>query len=222
MELDPGNKGREDPVALTADKIHHVQPNAKIIIIMRRPEDRLWSDYNFYPRRPHFNRTADDFHQKVVQGISWWRRCIRLYSIEKCAYGNTYSQIENPSTESAWDNDGAARVRISIYYAFVQRWLSAFPRENMIFLRFEDYVEQPVAYVNDVVLPFLGLEPLSNHSIYSINSKMSKIMDILMNKKSHKLPMRTDTKDLLTKFYEPSNKKLADILSDDKFLWKDV
>ena len=89
----------------------------------------------------------------------------------------------------------------------------------MLFLRFEDFIKEPVAYVNTIVLPFLGLEPFSNYSLSKINEQLYKKMK--NRRKSKREQMRNDTRMLLSSFYKTFNRKLTNLLKDDKFLWQD-
>ena len=214
---DPINFGLEKPRILTANKIHHVQPNAKIIIMMRRPEDRLWSDYNFFKES---HKTASDFHTKVVQGIDWWHRCREELSVENCAIGNDYDHVENPRTDKVWVSEGSDRVRIGIYYAFIKRWLDLFPRRNILFIKFEDYIQDPIRYMSDAVFPFLGLSDASLISKHNMQDNIAH-GPRLSNKKSHKQSMLLETRHILNSFYKPFNEELAYLIQDDRFLWKD-
>ena len=208
------NRSNQEPEELLVNKLLHVQPNAKVIVAMRRPEDRLWSDYNFYKIS---NKSAHDFHQQVVQAITWWKRCRELYALSDCAYRTQYDRIEMPSMDGHWAKDAASRLRISIYYAFVKRWLSVMPRQNILFVRFEDYTKDPTNYVSTRVLPFLGLSPFSSYSLYKIEAKMAK----QNMQRVHKESMRNDTRHLLNQFFAPFNKQLSILLGDSRFEWND-
>jgi hypothetical protein len=47
-------------------------------------------------------------------------------------------------------------LKAGIYYIFVKDWLSAFPREQMHLVRFEDYISDRDNVINDL-FAFLGL-----------------------------------------------------------------
>ncbi|KAM4607182.1 carbohydrate sulfotransferase 15-like isoform 2-T3 [Polymixia lowei] len=57
-----GNREEAEPPFLAQDFIQAVQPNAKIIIMLRDPVERLYSDYLYFKMA---NKSAEDFHQKV-------------------------------------------------------------------------------------------------------------------------------------------------------------
>ena len=66
------------PAVLTPDKLSHVLPYPKIIMIMREPIARLWSDYRWFGKWRKHELTADDFHQVVSNAIDWWNRCLKV------------------------------------------------------------------------------------------------------------------------------------------------
>ena len=63
-EKNPTNAAVKEPKILLAHKIHHILPDAKIILSLRNPTQRLISDFNNF--HPDNNKTADMFHKKVV------------------------------------------------------------------------------------------------------------------------------------------------------------
>ena len=71
-------KGLIEPAILTPEKIAHVLPNPKIIMILREPVARLWSDYRFFAKYRKHNVTADDFHNVVTNAINWWKKCVKV------------------------------------------------------------------------------------------------------------------------------------------------
>ncbi|XP_069127282.1 carbohydrate sulfotransferase 15-like [Argopecten irradians] len=202
----PQNKGLKEPKYLTPDLVHHVNKNMKLIIIMRNPVDRLYSDYYFLQLA---GNSPQAFHNSVVTSISVLDQCLKQSSMLTCLSGEKRHQFWNK----------AARIHIGFYSEYVRQWLRVFPKEQILFLRTKDYSADITSHMSKV-FDFLGSRPLSAAEMtsYGINLKAKK--HVTARKKS-KGPMLDETRELLTKLYDPYNKQLAEILHDDRFLWRE-
>ena len=86
----------------------------------------------------------------------------------------------------------------------------------MLFLKFEEYIADPMGTVMDKVYPFLNLRNLTNTEKTRLSKKIKKVK----NKSSKKLKLLPETLELLRDFYAPFNERLRDLLGDDKWLWQ--
>ena len=189
--------GTQKRVALIPEKIAHFAPNAKIIVIMRDPVARAFSSYLFYDGRAP--KSKQEFHQKVVENIRLWENCIRVLPTEICLY-----------------DGGRNAVRVGLYALYIEKWLTLFPKEDFLFLRLEDYGHNQIDVLNTKVFPFLGLEVNNN-----ITQQLKNTLHLTRNKSKKKVnSMLAKTRELLTSFYRPYNKRLAMLLKDDDFLWR--
>ncbi|XP_048647318.1 carbohydrate sulfotransferase 15 isoform X2 [Marmota marmota marmota] len=75
-----------EPPFLTQDFIHAFQPQAKLIVMLRDPVERLYSDYLYFASS---NKSADDFHEKVTEALQLFENCMLDYSLRACVYNNT-------------------------------------------------------------------------------------------------------------------------------------
>jgi len=104
----------------------------------------------------------------------------------------------------------------------VSIWLQVIPRDRILFLKTEELKENTTGAMREVY-DFLNLSPLSDVQLSNIVSVQhineQKFLHTTGNKK---FEMLQSTKDLLVKFYKPFNEKLAQLLNDNRFLWKDV
>ncbi|XP_033738428.1 carbohydrate sulfotransferase 15-like [Pecten maximus] len=202
----PQNKGLKEPQVLTPDLVRHVNKNTKFIMIMRNPVERLYSDY-------YFMRLAGDsslhFHNSVVASIAILNQCLRNNSMLTCLTGNEQHQL--------WNR--AARIHIGFYSEHVKQWLRVFPRKQILFLRTEDYSADVSSHMSQI-FNFLGSRPLTATEMKSYGISLEAKKHVTARKKA-KGPMLQKTRELLTALYEPYNKKLAEILHEDRFLWRD-
>ena len=105
---------------------------------------------------------------------------------------------------------------MGFYEPFISTYLKVIPRENMLFLKFEEYIADPMGTVMDKVYPFLNLRNLTNTEKTRLSKKIKKVK----NKSSKKLKLLPETLELLRDFYAPFNERLRDLLGDDKWLWQ--
>ena len=114
--------------------------------------------------------------------------------------------------------NGRGRLGASVYAAFVGRWLDAYPRSQLLVLRLED--RQDDAGLRDElgrVYSFLNLDASVARSLDE------EVVEARANgAKAERPPMRADTSTVLRAFFRPLNERLASLLDDEKFLWKDV
>ena len=76
-----------------------------------------------------------------------------------------------------------------------------------------DFGDAKLATIDQHVYPFLGIPPASGQDLVRIE-KMKAVF------KQKYEPMLNETRDLLQEFYQPYNRMLAELLQDDKWLWK--
>ena len=94
-------------------------------------------------------------------------------------------------------------------------WLKAFPADQLLLIRLEDWGQNRLNVLNTQIYPFLGLPPIKEDRIPEMKAKNknSQFVDV---------KMRNDTKRLLDDFHRPFNEDLAKIMNDSIFLWNDV
>nr|XP_057914455.1 carbohydrate sulfotransferase 15-like [Doryrhamphus excisus] len=192
-----------DPPFLAQDFIHTVQPGAKIIIMLRDPAERLYSDYLYFKMA---NKSAEDFHQKVVESVQLFQSCLLGRSLRSCVYSTNLS------------NSMPVRLNLGLYIVFLLDWLSVFPREQILVLRLEDYAANLQGTFKKV-FSFLNTGPLSQQEeavlTKSPSSNTRRPADRDLG------PMLASTRKLLWEFHQPFNHKLAAVLDNKAFLWGD-
>ena len=199
----------------------------------------LLTTHKFYKYTVHLgNRIASVFSFKVKRAIDWWGECIRLHPERRCLYGltppglpkldidncinrnNASSYIGKCHDNFHWLNNSAARLRVGLYGLFLTDWLEVFPREQMFFVKFEEYKTNTFDIVQNGIYPFLDIPQLSQDRVDLLQKKISKSTPSWASKKI--LEVFQETQDMLKTFYEPYNRRLRDLLDDDKWLWNDT
>ncbi|XP_064602186.1 carbohydrate sulfotransferase 15-like [Liolophura sinensis] len=198
-----GNENTTEPRVLNPDYVHHVLPNAKLILILRNPTTRMYSDYLYFRKD---DKMPVDFHGDVVKAIGVYENCFRQASIRSCAYNATVKSIAK------------VRLRVGMYSVFMKDWLRVFPREQFFIIRTEEYADNPRDVLQELY-KFLGLGMLSDSHITKILSKKKantrRVKDKLLG------DMLPETRVLLNNFYRSFNEELVTLLRDDQFLWSE-
>ena len=203
-----GNTNISDPTILTAHLIHKQIPQAKWVVIVRNPVKRLYSDYLYFKKR--HQKSRKEFHEITKQMVNKFNDCLQnpLLTHKHCVYADLGSA-----------QDFLFRMRIGLYYVHLQTWLSAFPVDQLMVVRLEDYSQNATTVLQNI-FDFLGVKhmPKDQIEVFIKGSKAKK-----RNKKSYVKhgEMLDKTKAMLTEFYRPYNVKLAALLGDDRFLYRD-
>ena len=188
-----------------------VLPQAKFIVIMRNPSERVLSSY-FYYLSKHYTSKAEyvkyvasktalkAFHYHTSDVIMKFQSCVDSgHSIHSCVRNKT---IDGKRAEHY------VGLQTSMYYYLIVPWLNVFPRERFLFLRTEDLARDKSLTMLKV-WNFLNLDPLpQTKEVFAKTNKHAEFPG--------------PTKELLDSFFQPHNELLANLLSDSKYLWKDL
>uniref|UniRef100_A0A8C5QZ07 Sulfotransferase n=1 Tax=Leptobrachium leishanense TaxID=445787 RepID=A0A8C5QZ07_9ANUR len=191
-----------EPPVLIQDFIHTFQPNAKFLIMLRDPVERLYSDYLYFAIT---NKSAEDFHDKVNESLQMFESCLQISSVRACAYNTTFSNIM------------PVRLQVGLYVMYLSDWFSLFHMNQFLILRLEDHSAN-ITHSMRLVYDFLHLGHLSNKEETSIThnpaSNSRRPDDRSLG------PMLPQTRQILKDFYHPYNKGLARLLADIAYLWE--
>ena len=188
-------------VALVHSKVF---PNAKYIIMMRNPVDRLWSHYWYACRlEKYFSLGSEIFHNLSVGAISEFNNCLKSRN----------SQSKCISVACKYDTCTDVSIGISLYYFHLERWLSVFPREQFLFLKTEEVFANTTSALKDV-WQFLNQSEPAARNIDNIHKEK-------FGRYQGKFEMWPETREMLSLFFQPYNDRLAELLGDNKFRWND-
>jgi hypothetical protein len=120
-----------------ADVLRAVQPDMHSIIVMRAPADRMYSafwyygcTYGIYGR---WGMHAQGFHAMAQYEIDNFQGCLEKgRSVRRCSR----------------EQFGAAQQLVKgIYAAFAPDWLAAFPADQLLWVKAEDYYKDERRYI---------------------------------------------------------------------------
>lgn len=192
----PGNEQCTEPMITNADYVHHVNPNMKIIFVVRNPTERLYSDYIYEARYIAYPTSPQLFHEVVLEALRNHSDCLQHASLRSCIYNSSIETFK-------------VRLRVGIYHAFIKDWLRIFPPENIFVQKSEDTIGPNKLESYKELLKFLQIRPFTRFEEINIfhrgpiNSRSKSEKDI-----GNMLP---ETSDILNKFYEPHNEDLYEM-----------
>lgn len=193
-EMLPGNEHCREPVITNADYVHHINPDIKVIFIVRNPVERLYSDYIYEARFIKYPVSRHLFHEAVVDAIKNHTDCRKHNSLRACAYNATLETFK-------------IRLRVGMYNIFISDWLEIFPRKNILVVRSEDTGGQNREATYKRILEFLNIRPFTRLEEVSIFQRGPTNTRSASEKKLG--DMLPETRTLIENFYEPFNKKLT-------------
>ncbi len=135
---------------LVPKRIFNAFPNAKLIIILRNPVDRAYSDYNMRVRMNDENLSFEDSLKDEKRRVMGERE--KIYKNENYFSYNltTYSYLDR-----------------GIYIEQIKDWMNLFSKKQMLILRTEDLDENPNKILKQT-FEFLGI---SNFKIKNMKRK---------------------------------------------------
>lgn len=217
--------GSDTGAAPVPQLLRALVPSAKLIVTLAEPARRSYSDYWFLTERgvvrPEFGdskpqhhpeQSAEDFGAKMLVDTRAMELCFDRFSQDDSIVHDQFGWPLVAVQRCAYDRyhfgrNGRGRVAVGLYVAFIARWLDFFDRSQLLVVRLEDRSEHV-----DLVWRFLGLEPLPEEG------EARRVNEA----RSARSPMLPDTARLLRAFYAPHNRRLASLLGDERFLWRDA
>ena len=200
-----GDANTSDPSILIAHMIHRQIPQAKCVVILRNPVKRFYSDYLYFHKNQQ--KSPEKFHEIAKDLVKRFNECLQnpLLTEMHCVYAKT---------------EDLSRMRIGLYYFHLRTWLTAFPADQLMVVRLEDYSQNTATVLQDI-FAFLGVKQIPREEIEDFIQR-SKSKNT--NKKSYIKhgEMLDKTKTMLTDFYRPYNERLAELLRDKHFLYVDL
>ncbi len=173
----------------TPSRMARLLPEARLIVCLRNPVERAYSQYHYFRRRG--TEPLERFSDAVA-------------SEEARLKGEEAREINDPHFHS-WRVYRWGYTRTSRYAEHLERWLKVFPREQILFLNFDtEFAVDPrgtLARVHD----YLGLPPRDTGPLPTLNAGEYE-------------PMDGPTRERLTEYFRPHNRRLYEMTGID-FGW---
>ena len=164
------------------ERMHKHMPNVKLIILLRNPTSRAWSEYNSNLRE---KPNLDTFESYIENEFDDMKNYNFLDKVQK----NDYNLID-PTKNF---------LKKGLYVNYLKKWLNLFPRENFLILPTETFAKDE-NLIFTKIFEFLNLP---YHEIKNLK-RMEKVV--------YKNSLNSETKIKLDKFFESSNKELFELI----------
>jgi len=175
----------------TENRIKKMLPDVKIIIILRNPIDRAYSDYNYRKKLGRGNLESISFHDAVKEEIA------KFANPKKNFLDDLMDDYKGLDTRLPF-------VHLGIYLKTLKNWFEVFNKNQLFVIQTEELEECPQKVV-DEVLNFLNLKPFRSSNFGKKN--VGKYEE-----------MNSETRKILFDFYKPYNEELENFLGK-KFNW---
>jgi hypothetical protein len=131
----------DEPTA--PERLHNFNPQSKLIIMLRNPIDRAWSNYQMAKRFGFESLNFEGALEKEEE---------RIQEAEKISKkNNTHNYVYQRLTYK----------KRGIYISYLKKWFELFPKENILVIKSEDFFSNP-NNTYQLVLDFLNLPQYSN------------------------------------------------------------
>ena len=189
----------EDPPYYNQDIIYKITPAAKILMILRDPTERLWSDYLYFAENDVTSAEAFDVSVKIQ--VEKFTSCSERKHFKSCCFDHSITNGRKYVT-----------LFLGVYICFVQDWKEKFGDQMMV-VELEDYSNNPVLVLQDI-FKFLEIHPLSAKDISE-----GPVANTRKDRDRDKGDMLPSTRKLLKEFYGTYNQELSNFLNDTRFLY---
>jgi hypothetical protein len=184
------------PTPSAAERMAKTLPQARLIVLLRNPVDRAYSDYQ--------------------QGVRLGRETRRFEEAIQAEKREIIGKDEIPQREGRIGPTDARYqyLRRGIYVDQLLHWTKFFSKDQILVLKSEDFFERTPETLK-VVLKFLGLSPTSSPKL------RTDFRGWLRNKRhkgEYQQGMSSVTRRRLEEYFEPYNSKLYEYLDVD-FGW---
>ncbi len=122
-------------------RVKKMLPNAKILILLRNPIDRSYSQYEMEVRHGNENLSFEDAIQMEQSRIN----------------GEFDKMVKDPQYFSS-KYTMYAYLEKSIYVNYLKKWLEYFPKQQFLFINSEDFFSKTQQTL-DEIFDFLGVHP---------------------------------------------------------------
>lgn len=196
--------------------LSNILPNAKYVVMLRNPLERLYSDFWYRSRYQKNKSNAPQiFHHSIEKVLNLFITCQSRHSPLQCLY---LSAVQEKKEKVKY-----IKLQASLYYLHMLKWFSVIPRQQFFFIKSEELLYNYHEILKDL-FEFLNLPPIADKTVLDNVLKSN----VNSNEKNHEeyhdkdMRMLNETKLLLRNFFRPFNRKLANLLNDKRFLWDDV
>lgn len=177
----------------TPKRVYRHLPDVKIIVMLRNPVDRAYSQYGDSVRGGYEVLSFEDAIKQENERVKLEYEEQMLMDDPK--YFNLNHRIFSYLSRSE-------------YATQIKRWFRYFDREQIMFIKSEDFFRDKYPILQDIT-QFLGNPPFSKDNVSNDNRNPGK----------YRAPLNRETREMLKEYFKPHNQLLYQLLGRD-FGWE--
>jgi len=170
-------------------KVHKICPNAKLIVLLRNPIDRAYSQYHHQVRKKLLPP-----REKERETLSF-DEAIRAEEKRLEGEWGKISKDKSYPTEKFRNFSYLSR---GIYVDQLERWMKYFPKEQFLIIKTEEFNEDPQGALNRT-FEFVGVSKFRVENLNKLNTGKYE-------------EMNESTRKYLIKYFKPHNQRLSKLL----------
>ena len=199
LEATPTLRFPEIARRLAPNQIGTARP-CKAVIILRDPIDRAWSHYRML--KAHFPdkelRTFEAAVREELADIGEGRSALWQTLSEACLRAQSLRPAVERGPDVALDYFDKRYLSSSEYAKLIPHFIGSFGRENILVLKFQDFVDDELATTNRVC-DFVGIAPLA-----ALNAGPVNVGKVFLKGKTARDSLEPDTLRDVETFFRPT------------------
>jgi hypothetical protein len=169
---------------LVPERIYKDNPKAKLIVMLRNPMTRAYSQYHMERKKGHDK--IPSFEDAI--------------HAESERIGEETVKLEQGLTQKSWNHQTYSYLSRGKYAKQLKEWFKYFSKDQFLFIKSEDFFENPVS-VLDEVCAFLDVPRFKPYDLTPINT-------------AHYDTLNSNTQKYLERYYKDDNTELCTMIGD--------
>lgn len=202
------------PIAV--ERIHAYNPDLKLIVMLRNPVDRAFSQYQMYLRWQRENYVdkrlaAKNLLRTDLHKLKTFNAWVNTVGITQTFEELIDTELQAIHAKAPPVNEPIHQViERGVYADQLERCFAFFPNEHILILSYREFVEKPYTIL-DQITDFLDLPR------YSWDGR---VIEKRYNVTKYTSELTQETRNRLHAFYQPHNARLFDLVGRE-FDWSD-
>eukprot|EP00002_Diphylleia_rotans_P026718 TRINITY_DN5343_c0_g1_i1.p1 TRINITY_DN5343_c0_g1~~TRINITY_DN5343_c0_g1_i1.p1 ORF type:complete len:779 (-),score=131.73 TRINITY_DN5343_c0_g1_i1:291-2627(-) len=205
------------PSLKTPRRMYEMLPHVRLIAMLRDPVEQLYSNYLMSQ-----SWMAEHKYSPLAPFDEW---IAEKTDTESC-FAKHGCSMSNPGQWKKECTYSCPRLGEGIYVDWLEHWLSVYPKEQLLVLETEEMKKNGSALLNRVV-EYLSLDPFdfgdALHHVVNVRGPQRGIYSVanetVLEQDQKDDEMKPQTREMLTRFYAPHNKRLETLLGRKLVHW---
>ncbi len=169
---------------LVAERIYRDNPKAKLIVMLRNPIIRAYSQYHMERKKGHDKMPSfeDAIHAEPER------------------VDEESLKLKQSVIQKSWNHQVYSYLARGEYAKQLKEWFKYFSKDQFLFIKSEEFFENPVSVLDEVCM-FLGVTSFTPTDITPLNASQYD-------------PINPDIKNYLKDYFKNDNRDLCELIGD--------